>query len=381
MRNSRSKTRGFTLMEMLVAMTIGLVVLGSSLSLFNKAVQLSFIVTQRAEMQQNGRSAIDMMAKDISLAGSGIPSGGVQLPDGVGGTPSKFGCDTTKCYITNNQFPLGNNFFGVIPNPGIGLSVKTTTGALGPATDVITLAYTDSTFPLNQWAVTVNTAGTIATFSLPNPLPNPLPVPWPPTAVNDPAQGLKTGDLVLLTNNLGSAVGEVTLVAPAGANVNVTFGNLDTLNINQSTAASGNIKALNGGSGWVAKRLLLISYYIDIPPGPDGIRYTADDGPPRLMRQVNGQPPNPVAENVSGLQLSYDIFNDISGVATANLKDAGMSVGNSPNQIRKVNLVVSTRSPLRGGSNVGGNSVGGFQTLDLATAVSARDMSFKDRYQ
>lgn len=373
MRDTMSKTRGFTLMEMLVAMAIGLVVLGSAVSLFSRAVTLSFMVTQRAEMQQNGRSALDMMAKDISLAGSGIPSGGVQLPDGIGATASKFGCDTTKCYITNNQFPLTNNFFGAIPNPGVGLSVKTTTGALGPATDVVTVAYTDSTFPLNQYAVTLNTSGTLATFALPSPLPSPLPVPWPPTAVNDPAQGLKVGDLVLLTNNVGSAIGEVTNVAPAGANVAVTFGNLDTLNINQSTAASGNIAAITTGSGTVANRLLLITYYIDIPPGPDGVRYTADDGPPRLMRQINGQPPNPVAENVSGLQLSYDIFNDVSGVATANLKDAGLSVGDSPNQIRKVNLVVSTRSPLRGGI--------GFQSLDLATAVSARDMSFKDRYQ
>lgn len=373
MRNRMRKTRGFTLTEMLVAMSIGLVVLGSAVSLFSRAVTLSFLVTQRAEMQQNGRSALDMMAKDLSLAGSGIPSGGVQLPDGLGATASKFGCDTTQCYITNNLFPLNNNLFGAIPNPNVGLPVRTTTGTLGPNSDVVSVAYVDSTFPLNQYAVTLNTAGTLATFALPSPLPNPLPTPWPPTAVNDPAQGLKVGDLVLLTNNVGSAVGEVTLVAPAGANVNVTFGNLDTLNINQSAAANGNIKAITAGSGTVANRLLLISYYIDIPKGPDGVRYTADDGAPRLMRQVNGQPPNPVAENVSGLQLSYDIFNDVSGVATANLKDAGISVGDSPNQIRKVNLVVSTRSPLRGGI--------GFQSLDLATAISARDMSFKDRYQ
>lgn len=369
-----SRTRGFTLMEMLVAMAIGLVVLGSAVSLFSRAVSLSFLVTQRAEMQQNGRSALDMMAKDISLAGSGIPSGGVQLPDGAGASASKFACDTTQCYVTNNLFPLNNNFFGAIPNPGVGLAVKTTTGTLGPATDVVTVAYTDSTFPLNQYtAVFLNTAGNLVQFQIPNPLPNPLPTPWPPTAVNDPAQGLKVGDLVLLTNNVGSAVGEVTNVAPAGTGVNVSFADLDTLNINQSTAANGNIKAITGGSGTVASRLLLITYYIDIPPGADGVRYTADDGPPRLMRQINGQPPNPVAENISGLQLSYDIFNDVSGVATANLKDAGMSVGDSPNQIRKVNLVVSTRSPLRGGV--------GFQSQDLATAISARDMSFKDRYQ
>jgi len=370
---NRGEDRGFTLVELMIAMAVGLIVLGSAVSLFSKAVTLSFMVTQRAEMQQNGRAALNMLAKDISLAGAGIPSGGVQLPDGAGSTPSKFGCDSNACYITNNQFPLNNNFFGAVPNPGVGLPVKTTTGTLGPNTDVVTVAYTDSTFPLNQWAVTVDSTGTFVTFALPSPLPSPLPVPWPPTAVNDPAQGLKNGDLVLLTNNVGSAIGEVTNVTPVGAGVKVAFADLDPLNINQSTAASGNIKAIWSGSGTVANRVLLISYYLDIPPGPDGTRYTADDGVPRLMRQVNGQPPTPIAENVSGLQASYDIFNDVSGVATANLKDAGMSLGNSPNQIRKVNLIVSTRSPLQGAI--------GFQSLDLATAVSARDMSFKDRYQ
>ncbi|HKS77142.1 MAG TPA: prepilin-type N-terminal cleavage/methylation domain-containing protein [Terriglobales bacterium] len=372
-RRDQNQLRGFTLLELVVAMAIGLIVLGAAVSLFTRAVNLSFMVTQRAEMQQNGRAALDMMAKDISLAGAGIPSGGVQLPDGAGATASKFACDTTQCYVTNNQFPLSNNLFGLIPNPSVGLPLKTTSGALGPNTDVLTVAYTDSTFPLNQYtAVFMNTAGTLVQFQIPNPLPIPLPTPWPPTAVNDPAQGLAPGDLVLLTNNVGSAVAEVTLVAAAGANVNVTFADLDTLNVNQSAAALGNIKAIAGGSGTVASRLLLISYYIDIPAGSDGVRYTTDDGPPRLMRQIGGHPPTPVAENISGLQVTYDIFNDVSGVATAGLRDAGMSTGQSPNEIRKVNLIVSTRSPLQG--------VVGYQTLDLATAVSARDMSFKNRY-
>jgi hypothetical protein len=92
------------------------------------------------------------------------------------------------------------------------------------------------------------------------------------------------------------------------------------------------------------------------------------------MKQVSGQSPVPVAENVAGLQASYDIFDDVAGVATANLKDAGMSAGKSPNQIRKVNLSVMTRSPLAGGKE-------GFQSMNLASSVSARDMSFKDRYK
>jgi prepilin-type N-terminal cleavage/methylation domain-containing protein len=366
--SGRTKTRGFTLVEMTIAMAVGLVVLGAAVSLFSRALNASFIVTQRAEMQQNGRAALDLMAKDLSLAGAGIPSGGVQLPTGNGATPSRFACSQVPpCYVANNLYPNNNHFFGAVPNPNAGLALT----AGGQATDVVTIAYTDTTFTLFQYNVALAVNGSSAIFTVPVPAPNPVPNPWPPTAINDPAVGLKPGDLVLFSNNIGSAIGEVTLVGNGGV---VSFANNDPLNINQSAAASGRIADIaGGGPPTIAFRLLVVTYFIDVPPGTDNIRYTADDGPPRLMRQVSGQLAMPVAENVAGLQVSYDIFDDVTGVATANLKDAGMAAGKSPNQIRKVNLSVMTRSPLRGGP--------GFQSLNLATSVSARDMSFKDRYQ
>ncbi len=370
-RISLKKIRGFTLMEMVIAMGLGVIVLGTAVNLFSKALNASYIVTQRSEMQQNGRAAVDLMAKDISLAGAGLPTGGVQLPTGNGATSSRFGCDQTQCYINNYLYPNGNYFYGAIPNPGAGQSVRTTAGVLGPANDVLSVAYTDATYPLQYYTVSFALSGAQATFTPPTTTPNPLPNPWPLPAINDPAVGLKIGDLVLFTNNVGSAIGEVTRVDPGGV---VWFQNGDALNINSTTASNGNIAAILAGTKTIAYRLLMITYYIDTPPGLDGVRYTADDGPPRLMRQMNGQTPVPVAENVAGLQVTYDIFDDVSGTATSNLKDAGMSAGKSPNQIRKVNLSVSSRTPLQGMMG------GGFQTLDLATSISARDMSFKDRY-
>ena len=99
----------------------------------------------------------------------------------------------------------------------------------------------------------------------------------------------------------------------------------------------------------VVTRILAITYYLDIPTGPDGLRYTSDDLPPRLMRQINGQPAVPVADGVADLQFSYDIFDDSAGTDTSNLADAGLSIGKSPNQIRKVNIVsMTTRSAMHG---------------------------------
>jgi len=372
MRISRQNSNhGFTLVELLAALFVGLIILASATYLFSQALKASFIISQRAEMQQNGRAAVGLTSKDISLAGAGLPVGGVQLPTATG-TNSKYGCSQTACYVAG-PFPAGiaypnNHLYGVVPSPGIGLP----TSAGGPNTDIITVVYTDNTYALNLYKVTAFGANGVSISLIP---PNPQPVPAVPPLL-DPAYGIKVGDLILLSNNKGSAIGEVTGIPD---NNTINFADLDPLRINQSGAATGNIKAIIVaanplGTGTTATRILAITYYVDGPPGADGIRYTADDPPTRLMRQVNGQPPVPVAENIADLQFTYDIFDETTGTATANLPDAGLSTGKSPNQIRKVNIISMTaRSGMRGTQS--------FQAVDLATSVSVRDMSFRDRYQ
>ncbi len=87
-------------MELMIAMALGLIVLGSAVQLFNIGMKSTNLVSQRAEMQENMRAAIELMTKDISMAGAGLPSGGIQLPNGAGATPSRFGCDQTgACHI------------------------------------------------------------------------------------------------------------------------------------------------------------------------------------------------------------------------------------------------------------------------------------------
>ena len=88
---------------------------------------------------------------------------------------------------------------------------------------------------------------------------------------------------------------------------------------------------------------------------------------PTLMRQVNGQTPSPVAENVIDLQFNYDTYDD-----NGNLTNASSPA--SPNLIRKVNVAhLSVRSMVRGTS--------GYQNMDVQTSVSARNLNFSNRYQ
>src|SRR5277367_4152060 len=99
MQKQNSQT-GFTLLELMVSMAVGLIVMAAMASLFKTGMNSTMLVTQRAETQQEMRAAIDLMVKDVSMAGAGLPSGGIQLPTGAGSSASKFGCDQAgTCHV------------------------------------------------------------------------------------------------------------------------------------------------------------------------------------------------------------------------------------------------------------------------------------------
>ena len=158
-------------------------------------------------------------------------------------------------------------------------------------------------------------------------------------------------------------IGEVTNVATAGTNTyNVTFGTADALRMNQTGTTGGAIETFVGWTGF-ANRLLVITYYIDNTISP-----------PRLMRQVSGHTPMPVAENVVYLQFSYDLYNSATAAALPNQADGGASQGLTPSQITKINILhMAMNSTLKGAK-------GGYQSLDLQTSVSARDLTFRNDY-
>src|ERR1700756_4845311 len=96
-----------------------------------------------------------------------------------------------------------------------------------------------------------------------------------------------------------------------------------------------------------------------------------------LMRQVNARTPSPVAENIEDLQITYDVLDDSKSpaVLTANLPDAaiGSPATPQPNQIRKINLVLTARSPRP-------NAQGVIDRMSIPTSVGPRNLSFGDRY-
>jgi prepilin-type N-terminal cleavage/methylation domain-containing protein len=376
---STVRQRGFSLLEMMIAIALGMIVIAAATQMYSRGVSATFTVSQRAEMQQDYRAAANMMTRDISMAGASMGSNvQIALPSGAGTQVPVYGCDQIpKCYINGGavayptQLVAGVNvpyLYGLVPGFKFGPIVNAGAGA----TDVITVANTDTNFLLSCYNVNV-TSATVVRFTLTNPLPVTCVVPPPllaPQAIDDPVIGLTPGDLVLLNVTIGagagaqssSIIGEVTNVAKIANNIfDVTFAAGDPLRMNQPAAAAGSIGKIVGGTG-SGSRTNVITYYIDNTITP-----------PRLMRQISGHTPIPVAENVSFLQFTYDLYDFNTGAILTEQADGGVSQGMTPNQITKINIKhMSMASTMHGAQ--------GFQGLDLQTSVSARDLTFKNDY-
>src|SRR6266576_6049929 len=323
-RRSRIRHLGFSLLELTIAMALGLMVLAASVQLYSKAVGATWLVTQRAEMQQDFRSAANILTKDISMAGSGLGNNvQIALPSGAGTVLPVYGCDQTpRCYINGGAVAYPTQLVGGVTVPYLyGLMPGWTLGptiqaAAGP-TDVITVANADTKFLLNCYNLTV-LSNTVVQFTL-NPIPVTCVVPPPlvlPQAINDPVIGLTPGDLVLFNLTIGVGAGasnatvlaEVTNVQLVAADTyNVTFAAGDPLRMNQPAAAAGSLGTIPVASTGSANRINVITYYLDNTIVP-----------PRLMRQISGHSPIPVAENVSFMQFTYDLYDFSAGaVVTA----------------------------------------------------------------
>lgn len=378
MRMSKSQ-RGFTLLELLVASSIGLIVILCMTSLFKTGMDATFTVTQRAETQQNMRAAIQLMSKDISLAGAGLPSSGLQLV--TGGTLSKYGCNQTgTCYIPGGTYPksgagVNNYMYGIIPGFNAGVQNNAVIPAApGQINSSITSIYCDYNFSLSNFKFTFPSA-TTAGVAVINPViqPNNILAPG----------GLNVGDLLLFTVSTpgnGTSSSGTSLVQNAAvaaeitgipSNTQINFSGGDALNFNQTGGGTANnlatvaaAAALAGAQTSVC-RLNAVSYFLQVPAAGGTVQT------PRLMRQVNGLDAVPVADNIINLQFTYDVIDSTTGKVTANQQDP-IGAAQSPNLIQKVNIFVMGSSLTSGGKKS--------QSMYLATSVSTRDMSFCNSY-
>jgi prepilin-type N-terminal cleavage/methylation domain-containing protein len=338
----KKRQSGFSLLELLVAASVMLVIVGATLKGLTDALHTTEAVTLMADTQENLRSSLNYITRDLTQAGEGIPQGGITIPNN-GATSAvarpaavalNFPAAWTALPAISAGFAVGVP--SMTPNAVFGGPV-----IAGPNTDMVNILFADNTLIdgnghwLNEYPIhlTPGASGPGCAAANPNPAPAgsivtvgvTTTITFDPTCINITAgnTGLNPGDLLLLQANTGcnadslvgssacdAAVpgGSMALVSVSGvigaANaVTVICG--DAYNFNCSGQPTGTIVQLQSPIGAytavtiTVTRLWMISYYMS----------NANPSRPQLMRQVNFNPASPVGDVIENLQIFYDILN------------------------------------------------------------------------
>jgi type II secretory pathway pseudopilin PulG len=353
---------GFSLVEVLISMGILTVVIGATLAGMSNMMTSNEIVLQTATMNNALRTGMDLIIRDMLQVGSGLPSGHtVTIPNGAGATQVNIPGPPGTAFTT----AIGDSTIpAVIPRPGAGPAIN------GVPTDVITVLMADNTFLNVALSAVANTTVDIAAG---------------PNIAAGPDR-VTTGQLMMIAKGSFTTLVQVTAVNTTTRRL--TFANGDSLNLNQSGAASGNLTALNAAApannpaATNITRVRMITYYVDA---------TTDPRHPRLVRRINNGHPTTfnntlgtaVAIDIENFQLSYDISNGTNNpgnvkMVGADLTTAGACspVACAPTQIRKVNIALSGRN-----RTLGNNPRSLPLRNTLQGQVALRGMAFVDRYR
>lgn len=356
---------GYSLIEMIISMGILTVVIGGTLTAMSNIMTSNEVVLQTTAMNNGLRTGMDLMVRDFLQVGSGLPSShAVTIPHGTGSTPVKLpGPPGTDFRTASGEASLP----GAIPRPAAGPTIN------GVPTDVVSVLMADNTF-LNVAlsAVTNNSVDIAGGANAPNIASGP--------------DRVIPGQLMMITKGSRTTLVQVTAVDTSTRRL--TFANGDSLNLNQSGAANGNLPALNAAppvnsaAATNITRVRMITYYLDA---------TIDRRHPRLVRRINNGHPTTfdnslgtaVALDVENLQFTYDISDGTKnpgnvkmGAADLTTTGACKPIACAATQIRKVNIALSGRNRA-----IGDNPRALPLRNTLQSQVALRGMAFVDRYR
>jgi prepilin-type N-terminal cleavage/methylation domain-containing protein len=378
------KQAGFTMIEFMIAMGVTLVVLAAAVGAIMSTMRSNQNVALSADLNDNLRASLNLVRQDIVLAGEGIPAGGISIPSGPGITINRPGPVALKFL----QPFLPALSIGTALGPTVPILVRAGVPPGGGApSDIITVIYQDNTWdnnPADNKPTALDSAPITRAAVGATPACN-----GNITALGDQVTfdancvdmskarvPVQPGDLFMFSNNNGTALQTVTSVN--GQVVNFASNPaVDKFGLNQTGAVQGTIKQLQDkvpGSNPVAytgtyppttaTRIWMISYYLDIATDPQHYR---------LVRQVNFNPTQPVAEIIEGLQFTYN-FVDANVPPTIYANSTTIPPGLTESNIRSVNLFLGARANAPSGSN------SAYIRDNMKTQISVRSLSYFNRY-
>lgn len=386
---SKSKNAGFTLIELLLSMGVTMILLYMAVQIFRDATYSNQVVTQTADMSDNLRAGLNQIQADLIQAGAGIGPPGINIPyTSNGSTTSPCGTTaginrpklggTTTFPVCNSTLPAvepGNELGPAITAPD---AISGTPANPNSITDEITVMYQDSVYPNGLQgaqilststtscpAGTINYSGTTLTVTFDSGCANINPAVNPGAAIN-------VGDLIMFSNTVSNTL----LVVTGVAGQTLTFAKGDAFDLNgRNSDTSGTIQELEtsttcGGApacfptSTVATRIWMVTYYLDNVTAPPFVR---------LIRQVNMNAPEVLAETMENLQFTYNFVDGVTNPAN----QPTVPAGNSESQIRAVDVYLAARSSYE----VHNGNTAGFSRNNLMTQVTLRSMAFVNRYE
>ncbi len=318
-----NNSKGFTILELLVAMTIFMIVTGSVWGVLRIAQQSRSVTNEQVPLQKNVRLALNVIGRDTYNAGFGYPlRNTVVLPDNsistTLGIANDFDAtrDTVPPIIAGND--LNINDFNTTPNT---------------YTDQVTFLFKDSTFnPVGTGGDVVSTpvfinAATTTAGGIDEIVP-----------LSGSNAVCRVNDIYLITGNTGSTIGVSTGLNGTTA---VQFSNGDVLGFNQ-TGLTGPLSTITTPASMI--RVKMVTYFV-----------TADGTLTR--REFANAPPvvpavafvdEPLVYNVDDFQIRYVMDNGTvsdnpsagpDGIAgTADDTQANLAA------VRQIRFTVSVRS-------------------------------------
>lgn len=339
-KNVKTGESGFSLLELLVAMSIFLIISATVWGLLRAAQQGRIAVSEQSQLQKNVRISLNLLARDAYNAGYGYPAAStVILADNRISTTLGIPSDSDTTRDTVPPVISGNN-----------ITLNTFNQTANTRTDQVTFLFKDETFnagsgfsqPLQIATRSTTTGGVVELAS----------------ATGNSA--CRINDLYILTGQTGSTLGIATGLSGGST---IQFANGDALSFNQTGLAG----VLNTISATSIYRVRMVTYFV-----------TAD-GTLTRREFVNVLPAasfvdEPLVYNVENFQMQYVMDNgtvsDNPSAGPDGVAGNGDDVQLNLTAVRQIRFTVSVRSTEK-------NSSGQPFKDTMTTTVSTRNLGYE----
>jgi len=316
------KQRGFSLVELMVSVTIGLILLAGVVSIFVSS-RVTFSTNERtARLQENGRVALDLITHDLRSAGYTGCSRGITYNNAL---------NTPTSALWNYIVPVQgyNNVSGTF-SPALGVTIASPSVNADSDVIVLRVAMRDGRSARLESNMTSLTDNLVVT--------------------NVGAQSLTAGNVFMISDCTGADIFQASAITAGTPNSTIAH---DT-----SGSAPGNSSASFARQYSVGARVIplqTIVYYVGVVGGEYG-----------LYRKIGSGASTLLVDGVQALQISYG--EDTDNDRVANVYRSAATVANW-NAVISVNVALLIRSeaygtnidtktyPLLTGTGMGGKTI------------------------